>query len=208
MTAQIDITLPTGMMFDIRNTDIVTNFYSKHMFEWLYHHKTSIQHAPNVCTFGVHTSADASYVDDMIETNVHTNDANLIVHTQCEQYDINYIPQQMLDDYVTELNYNYQTPLMYAVVTENIHAVQQLLIHDVGIVDDFNMCALDYAKEHLQQLEALVRDECQQTYLAQCIHSNECSHLCSAQCSQSCSHNMSIAITRKIISILEEYECY
>lgn len=57
------------------------------------------------------------------------------------------IPTSLLSNYVTELNYNYQTPLMLAIMLGNIEFVKQLCVYDCGVVDEFNKCALDYAKE-------------------------------------------------------------
>lgn len=65
----------------------------------------------------------------------------------------NSIPNDIMSDYVTELNYNYQTPLMYAIILKNKALVKQLLAYDAGKMDSFGKCALDYAYEELNILE-------------------------------------------------------
>ena len=66
------------------------------------------------------------------------------------------IPKKYTDNYVTEFNYNSQTPLMYSVLINNVNFVKTLLKFDVGKVDDFNKSALDYAYEfYNQQFENL-----------------------------------------------------
>ena len=66
------------------------------------------------------------------------------------------IPKKYTDNYVTEFNYNGQTPLMYSVLINNVNFVKTLLKFDVGKVDDFNKSALDYAYEfYNQQFENL-----------------------------------------------------
>ena len=65
------------------------------------------------------------------------------------------IPTNYLDTYVTEFNYNDQTPLMYSVLINNLSFVKTLLKYDVGKVDDFNKSALDYAYEFNNRSENL-----------------------------------------------------
>lgn len=62
------------------------------------------------------------------------------------------IPDSYMNDYTTETNFNSQTPLMYSVIINNLNFVKILLKHDIGKVDDFNKCALDYAKEMSEKL--------------------------------------------------------
>lgn len=57
------------------------------------------------------------------------------------------IPDDYLNTYITEYNYNGQTPLMYAVILNNVNLVKALLKFDVGKMDEFNKSALDYANE-------------------------------------------------------------
>lgn len=59
----------------------------------------------------------------------------------------NAIPLELLREYVTEYNFNRQTPLMYAALIGNVNLVRELIRYDVGKVDDFGLCALDYAKD-------------------------------------------------------------
>lgn len=60
------------------------------------------------------------------------------------------IPESIMSTYITELNYNYQTPLMYAVILKNINLVKQLLVYDAGKMDSFGSSALDYARKALK----------------------------------------------------------
>ena len=57
------------------------------------------------------------------------------------------IPMKYIDNYITEFNYNGQTPLMYSVLINNLNFAKTLLKYDIGKVDDFNKSALDYAYE-------------------------------------------------------------
>jgi hypothetical protein len=57
------------------------------------------------------------------------------------------IPNEIIDGYMGEYNYNGQTPLMYSVLINNINFVKILLKFDVGRMDDYNKSALDYANE-------------------------------------------------------------
>lgn len=65
------------------------------------------------------------------------------------------IPTNYLNTYVTEFNYNGQTPLMYSVLINNLSFVKILLKYDIGKVDDFNKSALDYAYEFNKRSENL-----------------------------------------------------
>lgn len=65
------------------------------------------------------------------------------------------IPTNYLNTYVTEFNYNGQTPLMYSALINNLSFVKTLLKYDVGKVDDFNKSALDYAYEFNKRSENL-----------------------------------------------------
>ena len=61
------------------------------------------------------------------------------------------IPETYMSEYVTEYNLNRQTPLMYSIVIGNINYVKQLLLYDIGKIDDFGRCALDYAYKYGNQ---------------------------------------------------------
>ena len=50
-----------------------------------------------------------------------------------------------LTDYSTQVNANSQTPLMYAALLNNRNFVEQLLIEDCCMVDNFDKMAIDYA---------------------------------------------------------------
>lgn len=63
------------------------------------------------------------------------------------------IPQDILAEYVTELNYNYQTPLMFAVILKNKYFVEQLILHDAGCIDSFGNSALIYANLILHETD-------------------------------------------------------
>lgn len=91
------------------------------------------------------------------------------------------IPDKYLNGYVTEYNYNGQTPLMYAVILNNVDLVKLLLKHDVGKMDEFNKSALDYANETFHKLKAM----------------NESEKI-----------TPEIYSINHIINILSEYECY
>lgn len=65
----------------------------------------------------------------------------------------NELPHNIMSEYVTELNYNYQTPLMYAVILKNKSLVDQLVIYDVGNIDSFGNSAIDYAEALLNNIQ-------------------------------------------------------
>ena len=48
---------------------------------------------------------------------------------------------------VSELNYNCQTPLMYAAKINNINFVKQLLYTDCCMIDNFDKLAIDYTTD-------------------------------------------------------------
>ena len=59
-----------------------------------------------------------------------------------------YIPYEILSNYVGETNLHNQTPLMLATVINNFNYVKQLINMDIGKIDDFNISALDYAQKY------------------------------------------------------------
>ena len=67
-----------------------------------------------------------------------------------------------LDNYYTQFNANLQTPLMYASLLNNKNYVNQLLITDCCMVDNFDKMAIDYTtdneiKEILSKYELLYK---------------------------------------------------
>ena len=66
-----------------------------------------------------------------------------IIHNPSAQF----IPRDILENYVGETNYHHQTPLMLAVIVNNINFVRQLIYYDIGKLDDYEKAALDYAYE-------------------------------------------------------------
>ena len=58
-----------------------------------------------------------------------------------------FIPSELLNTYNGEFNLSSQTPLMLASIIGNVNFVKQLIRIDIGHLDVFNKCALDYANE-------------------------------------------------------------
>jgi ankyrin repeat protein len=56
------------------------------------------------------------------------------------------IPDELLAAYRGEKDINIQTPLMYAVLRNNVDYVSQMLLHDVGVLDEDSKSALDHAR--------------------------------------------------------------
>ena len=68
---------------------------------------------------------------------------NYIIHNPVEKF----IPKELLSDYVGEINYSAQTPLMLSAIINNENYVKQLIPYDVGKLDENDKSALDYAYE-------------------------------------------------------------
>lgn len=86
---------------------------------------------------------------DNIESNeITTFSRDCVFKYMYENKQSEQIPDNLISEYVTEYNLNRQTPLMYAIVINNINFVRQLLLKDIGKIDDFNKCALDYAVKY------------------------------------------------------------
>lgn len=56
-----------------------------------------------------------------------------------------YIPRKYLTNYKTIFDHNGRTPLMYAVILNNIHFVQYLVQYDAGYVDNYGDTARSIA---------------------------------------------------------------
>lgn len=70
--------------------------------------------------------------------------------------DGNEIPKELLDKYRGEKNINIQTPLMIAVMCNNVNYVKQLIPYDVGVIDEFNISALEYAMEYCSRNKEII----------------------------------------------------
>lgn len=95
---------------------------------------------PNGILFNITTTDETNFKIDNMFKYIHDNPNGIN------------IPDEYISNYTTEVNYNGQTPLMYATYIDNINYVKILLKHDVGKVDDFNKSALDYAYERKQHV--------------------------------------------------------
>lgn len=94
---------------------------------------------PTGILYDIRSNENTIFKKDSIFKYIHDNPKSTL------------IPTSYMDSYVTEFNYNGQTPLMYSVLINNLMFVKTLLRHDVGKVDDFNKSALDYAYEFNKQ---------------------------------------------------------
>ena len=90
----------------------------------------------------------------LIKNNVYSVDApvfKFIMHNPKAEF----IPRELLYDYVGSFNISNQTPLMLSAAISNITFVRQLLPVDIGVLDDFGKSALDYAKEFSASAEVV-----------------------------------------------------
>lgn len=98
---------------------------------------------PTGILYDIRSNENTIFKKDSVFKYIHDNPKSML------------IPTSYMDNYVTEFNFNGQTPLMYSVLINNLIFVKTLLRYDVGKVDDFNKSALDYAYEFNKQSENL-----------------------------------------------------
>lgn len=79
-----------------------------------------------------------------------------ILHYISENPDGDQIPIELIDQYRGEKNLQIQTPLMRAVMANNVNYVKQLLIYDVGNIDENDKTALDYAIEYKNKNKSII----------------------------------------------------
>jgi len=216
MTKTLNITIPnesnsvpTGIMFNIETElagTIYTCFNYKNNNSYL---TVNIENLKKVTTIALPKVEPTFYNDSMFKYIY-------------EHKDMTTVPDDVIDGYITDYNFNRQTPLMYAVVLNNFDLVKQLLPYDVGNIDDFGNSALAYAYKYnyiytclLNQLKQTLTDQYHKHLLDNVDGSfTSLLHLCDDPLSlmtpveQSVINELSqkIKSSNDIVELLEQYE--